>query len=120
LFFSCQKAEKGSDYRDAYAGDYICDYVKRDQTVLVLPDTTIYMYSYTYDSNVLFTVSKAEDPDKLVILEQEMIVNDDGSLEMYWVPGRSISGAFYPPDSMLISQGIGKEDGYVETWNGKK
>ncbi len=119
MLFSCQK-EKEKDYRDAFVGDYICDYVKEVQTVLQLPDTTIYNYYYTYDSNVLFTVIKAEDPDKMTILGQNLIVNEDGTLEMYWVPDHSISGVFYQNDSLRISQGFGKWDGYVETWTGKK
>ena len=117
-FFASCKKEK--DYRDQFTGTYTCDYMKISQTEIILPDTIIYYYDTSYSFNDLFAVTKAEDPHKLVILDVEIEVHNDGSLENYWVPGRGITGNFYDNDSIYIRQGIGKMDGYTEYWRGKK
>ena len=113
---SCKKEK---DYRDKFTGTYICDYMRVDQTQIILPDSTMYLYDTSFDFNVSFTVEKAEDARKLIILDINIEVLEDGSLE-YWVPGRQIIGNFHHNDSISISQGLGKENGYTEYWWGKK
>jgi hypothetical protein len=116
FFSSCEKWE---DYRNKFEGTYTCDYMKVSQTHVILPDTVIYLHDTSYSFHVLLTVEKAEDSHKLIILGTEIEVSENGSLEFYWVPGRSISGNFYDNDSIRITQGIGKEDGYTEYWWGR-
>jgi hypothetical protein len=120
ISFCCVSCKKDKDYRNKFEGTYICDYMKVSQSQVILPDTILYFYDTSSSLNVPFTVVKAEDSRKLVILGIDMEVYEDGSLQYYWVPGREITGGFHNDDSISISQGIGKTDGYIEYWWGKK
>ena len=120
LFCLMTTCSKNKDYRDAFLGTYYCDYVKDYQTFIETPDTFFYMHSYYYDSNVVFSVTRADDPEELLILGVPIKVQENGELEAYFVAGRAIGGRFYQEDSMEIFQGIGKDEGTLETWKGKK
>jgi hypothetical protein len=94
--------------------------MKITQTEIIIPDCTFYLYDTSISTNVQFEVSKGGDPDKLIILEAEIRVFENGTLEDYWTTSRQITGSFYNGDSLQIMQGVGKTEGHREYWNGKK
>ena len=90
------------------------------QSIEMLPDTTIVHRDTTYNSNVPFPVTKAENPQKLVILGSDIIVYNDGSLEFFGEDRWHISGKFFTNDSMSIVYSAGKLVYSVTYYNGKK
>jgi len=120
LSASCKK-EKDYDYRDQFTGTYYCEYMMISRTIDILGDTAI--FDTICNSNVPFSVIKAEHPNKLTILGTDVVVNTDGSLEytydhiwhLWYIEGKFISG-----DMIHIERGAGKVNWIVQYWDGRK
>lgn len=115
---SCNKPD--NDYRTEFTGTYYCKLTRVDQHYIEFPDSIWYYYDTSYSENVALVVTPDGDPEKVVILDHALKVNEDGSLETWGIPYEGISGAFFPGDSIYIIHGVGKMDGYTEYWEGRK
>jgi len=118
LTASCKK---DYDYRDQFTGTYYCEYMMISRTIDIVGDTAI--FDTLCNSNVPFTVTKSEHPNKLTILGTDVVVNTDGSLEHTYDPiwyRWYIEGKFISGDTIHIKRFDGKLSWIVQYWDGRK